>query len=160
MKFILALTFLIPSMSFANALFTVSKTYKEKNVLHYKAVVKNCKLVAPYVTTQWVMGAEKGQLEGLTNQEKKFFEPKVGYAKDTEADFTLGAMKELNLGANDFKKITIQMKGCKAIAVSDYKNDEITVKNIHLQASLLSVSGATITGTKANGSRFILNVKK
>ena len=160
MKFFLALTFLIPSLSFANALFTVSKTYKEKNVLHYKAVVKNCKLAAPYVSTVWVMGEERGQLEGLTNQEKKFFEPKVSYAKDTEVDFSLGAMKELKLGANDFKKITIQMKGCKAIAVSDYKNEEITVKNIHLQASLLSVSGATITGTKPSGSRFILNVKK
>lgn len=160
MKFILALTLLIPSMSFANALFTVSKTYNEKNILHYRAVVKNCKLVAPYITNHWVMGEEKGQAEGLTAKEKKFFEPKVSYAKDNEVDFTLGAMKELKLGANDFKKITVQMKGCKAVAVSDYKNEEITVKNIHLQASVLSVSGATITGTKANGSRFILNVKK
>lgn len=160
MKFILALTLFIPSMSFANALFTVSKTYNEKNILHYRAVVKNCKLVAPYITNHWVMGEEKGQAEGLTAKEKKFFEPKVSYAKDNEVDFTLGAMKELKLGANDFKKITVQMKGCKAVAVSDYKNEEITVKNIHLQASLLSVSGATITGTKANGSRFILNVKK
>ena len=160
MKLLLALAFIIPATSFANSLFTISKTIKPKNVLYYSAVIKNCKLVAPYVVPVWHMGEERGQSEGLTNQEKKYFEPKVTYAKDTEVDFTLGAMKELPFSGTDFKKIRIQLNGCRAKAVSDYKNEEITLSNIHLQASLLSVSGATITGTKANGSRFQLNIKK
>lgn len=160
MKSLLALAILLPSVSFANSLFTISKTYKEKNVLHYQAVVKNCKLVAPYIAPVWHMGEERGQSEGLTSQERKYFEPKVAYAKDSEVDFTLGAMKELKMGGNNFKSITVRLEGCRAKAYSEYKNEDIQMKNIHLQASLLSVSGATITGTKANGSRFILNIKK
>lgn len=157
---ILALTILFPLSSFANSMFTISKTYKPKNVLHYEAVVKNCKFVTPYVSAQWKMGEERGQREGLTATERKYLQPKVTYSKDKEFDFTLDAVKELNVGGNDLREIKVRMKNCRAQAFTEYKGQEIELTNINLKTTLMTVKGATITGKKADGSRFILNLSK
>lgn len=156
---ILALAVLFPLSSFANSMFTVSKTYKPKNVLHYEAAIKNCKFVSPYVSAQWKMDEERGQREGLTATEKKYLQPKVKYAKDTEFDFTLDAVKELKTG-NDFREIKVRMSNCRAQAFTEYKGQEIRLTNIHLKMSMMSVAGATITGVRPDGSRLVLNLKK
>lgn len=157
---ILFLAVLFPLSSFASNMFTLSKTYKAKNVLHYEAAIKNCKFVAPYVSAQWKMDEEKGQREGLTSTEKKYLQPKVTYSKDREFDFTLDAVKELKVAGNDLREIKVRMIQCKARAFTEYKGQEIELTNINLKTSMLSVTGATITGRKADGSRFILNLSK
>lgn len=157
---LLALTVLFPLSTMANSIFTVSKTYKEKNVLHYEAAIKSCKFVSPFVSAQWKMDEERGQREGLNSTERKYLQPKVTYAKDKEFDFTLDAVKELKVPGDSFKNIKVRLINCKARAFSEYQGQEIELTNINLKMSLLSVSGATITGKRSDGSRFILNLKK
>lgn len=141
-------------------MFTVTKTYKPKNVLHYEAAISGCKFASPYVSALWKMDEERGQREGLTSTEKKYLQPKVTYAKDTEFDFTLDAVKELKVPGNDLRKIRVRLSNCRAQAFTEYKGQEIQLTNIHLKTSLMTVTGATITGKKADGSRFILNLSK
>lgn len=157
---ILALTILFPLSSFANTMFTISKTYKPKNVLHYEAAIKNCKFASPYVSAQWKMNEERGQREGLTSTERKYLQPKVTYSKDKEFDFTLDAVKELKVPGNDLREIKVRMKNCRAQAFTEYKGQEILLTNINLKTSFMTVTGATITGIKPDGSKFILNIKK
>lgn len=158
---LIAFTVLFPLSTFAHTIFTISKTYKPKNVLHYEAAIKNCKFVSPFVSAQWKMGEERGQREGLTSTEKKYLQPKVTYSKDKEFDFTLDAVKELKVSGNDLREIRVRMgKNCKAKAFTEYKGQEIELTNINLKTNLLTVTGATITGLKPDGSRFILNLKK
>jgi len=106
------------------------------------------------------MGEERGQREGLTATERKYLQPKVTYSKDKEFDFTLDAVKELNVGGNDLREIKVRMKNCRAQAFTEYKGQEIELTNINLKTTLMTVRGATITGKKADGSRFILNLSK
>lgn len=158
---LLALTFLFPLSTFASSMFTISKSYKPKNVLHYQAAVKNCKFVSPFVSAQWKMGEERGQIEGLTSTEKKYLQPKVTYAKDKEFDFTLDAVKELKVSGNDLRKIKVRMDNkCRTEVYTEYKGQEIRLLNIHLNMSFMSVSGAKITGLKPDGSRLVINLKK
>lgn len=157
---LLALAVLFPLSTFASSIFTITKNYKPKNVLHYEAAIKSCKFVAPYVSAQWKMDEERGQREGLTNTERKYLQPKVTYAKDKEYDFTLNAVKELKVPGDSFKEIKVRMVNCKPRAYSEYQGQEIQITNINLKMNMVSVSGATITGKKADGSRFILNLKK
>lgn len=156
---IVSLVALLPLSSFANSMFTVSKTYKPKNVLHYEAVVKNCAFVSPFVNPQWKMDEERGQRETLTSTEKKYLQPKVTYSKDIEFDFTMDAVKELNAGT-DFRQIKVRMEKCEAKAYTEYKGQEIQLTNIHLKTALATVTGATITGKKADGSKFSVVLKK
>lgn len=156
---ILLAAMVFPLTSFAS-MFTVSKTVNAKNVLHYEASVKSCQFIAPYVTAKWIMGEERGQTEGLTARESKYLKPKVTYAKETEYDFTLDAVKELKTSGTDFRKIKVRMINCKPRAFTEYQNQEIELVNINLKTTMLSVTGATITGKKADGSRFILNLTK
>lgn len=160
LKTIIALVAFVPFASFANTMFTISKTYKPKNVLHYEAVVKNCSFASPYANPVWIMGEQKGQREALSSQEKKYLQPKIKYAKDSEFDFTFDAVKELKTSGKDFKEVKVRLVNCKAVAYTEYKGQEIQLKNIHLKFNLASITGATVTGLKPDGSKFSVELKK
>lgn len=157
---ILSILVLLPLTSFANSMFTVSKSVKPKNVLHYEAAIKNCSFVSPFVNAQWKMDEERGQREGLTATEKKYLQPKVTYNKDKEFDFTLDAVKELKVTGTDLREIKVRLVNCEARAYTEYKGQEIQLTNIHLKTTLISVTGATITGKKADGSKFSVTLTK
>jgi len=155
MKFVLLLAVsIISTVASANEIFILKKSYNPKNVLHFKASVEGCKLKSPAVTNHWVMGEERSQIEGLTNTEKPYFQPKISYQTDAEADFGMGAIDKIGNQIGD-KSIRVRLDNCKAKAYIDINGQEIQLTEIFANVGLLmSVKSLTVTGIKADGTKF------
>lgn len=156
MKALLACALLLSSFStFANDLFVIKKNMNPKNVLRYKANVENCKLKTPAVSAYWVMGEEDGHTEDLLEKEKAYFKPKISYAKDTEADFSIGVMEKMGSKIPD-QSIRVRLENCKAKAFIELKGQEIQLLEIEANVNLLMsmryviISGIRPDGTKIN----------
>jgi len=152
MKFTLLLAVsIISTVASANEIFVLKKSFNPKNVLHFKANVEGCKLKNPAVTNHWIMGEEKNQVEGLTNSEKPYFQPKITYQNDTEADFGMGAIDKMGSRIGD-KSIRIRLDNCKAKAFIDINNQEIQLTEIFANVGLLmNVKSMTIKGIAPDG---------
>lgn len=152
MKALLIASLMICStMSFANDLFVVKKNKNPKNILHYRANLQSCTFKNPPVSQQWIMGEEDGHVEGLTGIEKSVYQPRITYQKDSEVDFTIGAMDKMGSKLPN-KKIRVRIENCKAKAYLEIKGQEIQLREIFANVGLVSVTSVTIKGTAPNGS--------
>lgn len=154
MKMLLISTlFLLSATSLAQDIFVMKKSLNPKNVLHFKAEVANCKLKTPAVSVYWIMGEEDGHVEGLTSKEAPYFSPKISYAKETEADFSIGAMEKMGSQIPD-KSIRVRLENCKPKAFLDFEGQEIQLTEIYVSVNLfMSVKYMTISGLAPNGQK-------
>jgi hypothetical protein len=138
--------------AFAEDLFVIKKTSNPKNVLHFSAETKDCKLLKPSIKPYWVMGEEDGHKEDITKTEKPFFQPRITYISDTETDFSFGAMDRMGDRLPD-KTIRVRIEKCQAKAYIDFKGREIQLKEIFVKMGLLlNVKELTVKGVTADGS--------
>jgi hypothetical protein len=145
--------FLMSAAAMAQDMFIIQKSMNPKNVLHFKANVEACKLKSPAVTAYWVMGEEDGHTEGLTSQEKPYFQPKISYAKETESDFSLGAMEKMGSKIPD-KSIRVRLENCKPKAFIELNGGEVQLTNINVSVNMfMSVKSMTISGIAQDGSK-------
>lgn len=153
MKFFTIFFFLFSLNAFAQDLFVIKKSMNPRNVLHFKANVHNCKLSSPAVIPYWIMGEERGQVEGLTSQEKPYFQPKVSYSNSTEADFSIGAMEEMGCKIPD-QTIKVRLENCQPKAYLELDGREIQLTDINVSVTfLMSVREMVISGVSASGAR-------
>lgn len=154
MKTFFTAVLLLSSFSiYANDIFVIKKNMNPKNVLHYKANVQNCKLKTPPVTPYWVMGEEDGHTEDLLEKEKPYFKPKISYAKDSEADFSIGAMEKMGSKIPD-QSIRVRLENCKAKAFIEFKGQEIQLTEIEANVNfLISVRYMIISGIRPDGTK-------
>jgi hypothetical protein len=142
---------MLSATALAQDLFVIKKSMNPKNVLHYKAVVEGCKLKT--VSAYWIMGEDDGHLEGLTSKETSYFQPKISYAKETEADFSIGAMEKMGSKIPD-KSIRVRLENCKPKAFLELNGQEIQLTQIDVSVNLfMSVKYMTITGQAPNGEK-------
>jgi hypothetical protein len=153
MKFFSIFFFFISLNAFAQDLFIIKKSMNPKNVLHFKANVNNCKLDSPAVSAYWVMGEERGQIEGLTNQEKPYFQPKISYSSSSEADFSIGAMEKMGSKLPD-QTIKVHLENCLPKANLEIEGREIQLTDINVSVTfLMTVREMVISGVSASGAR-------
>lgn len=153
MKALLILTaLLLSSVSFAQDIFVIKKNHNPKNVLHYKVNVDGCKLKAPAIISYWVMGEEDGHLEGLTRNEGPIYGPRISYQKETEADFSIGAMDKMGSKLPN-KTIKVRMENCQAKSYLEINGVEIQLSEILVQVRLISVQYMIINGTNPSGQK-------
>jgi hypothetical protein len=153
MKFFSIFFFFISLNAFAQDLFIIKKSMNPKNVLHFKANVNNCKLDSSAVSAYWVMGEERGQIEGLTIHEKPYFQPKISYLSPSEVDFSIGAMEKLGSKIPD-KTIKIQLENCLPKAYLEIEGREIQLTDINVSVNfLMTVREMVISGISASGAR-------
>ena len=153
MKFFSVFFFLISMNAFAQDLFIIKKSMNPKNVLHFKANINNCKLSSPAVGPYWVMGEERGQIEGLTSKEKPYFQPKISYSSSTEADFSIGAMEEMGSKIPD-QTIKVRLENCRPKAYLEIDGREIQLTDINVSVTfLMSVREMVISGVSASGAK-------
>jgi hypothetical protein len=130
--------FMFSSLVSAQTLFVIKKNFNPKNVLHFDAVVKNCKLQAPVVNPYWIMGERGGRTEGLNAQERRYFTPRVTYNNGREAEFTLPALNEM-AGRLDSSKITIRLVDCKPKSYISYQGNEVEASELYAHGRLTLV---------------------
>jgi hypothetical protein len=154
MKSLLFLITLLSTLStFAQDIFTISKSMNPNNVLHYKAKIENCKLKTPAITPYWIMGEQGGHVEGLTSKEVAYFQPKISYANDREADFSIGAMESMGNKIPN-KSIRVRLESCKPKAFIDIKGNEIQILGIYVNVNMfMTVNYMTISGLSSNGQK-------
>jgi hypothetical protein len=154
MKTILTAAVLMVSFSsFAQELFVMKKSLNPRNVLHFKANVENCKFKHPAITNYWVMGETDGHIEGLAENEKAYFQPKVTYQKEKELDFTMGAIERMGSKLED-NSIRVRLVNCKPKAYIDIKHQELQLTELYVSVNLfMSVKYMNITGIAPNGSK-------
>ena len=154
MKALLISSLLILSATaLAQDIFVIKKSMNPKNVLHFKAEVTACKLKAPAVSSYWVMGEDDGHIEGLLSKELPYFAPKISYTKETEADFSIGAMEKMGSKIPD-KSIRVRLEDCKAKAFINLNGQEIQINEIYVSVNLfMSVKYMTIAGIAPNGEK-------
>lgn len=153
MKLILcALALTISQTALAEDIFVIKKTTNPKNVLHFSADTKDCKLLKPSVKPYWVMGEEDGHKEDITKTERAFFQPRITYISETETDFSFGAMDKMGERLPD-KTVRVRIEKCQAKAYIDFKGREIQLKEIFVKMGmLLNVKELTIKGVAPDGS--------
>ncbi len=145
--------FLLSVTTFAQDIFVIKKSMNPLNVLHFKAEVEACKLKTPAITAYWFMGEQDGHVEGLTSKEKPYFSPKITYAKETEADFSIGAMEKMGALIPD-QSIRLRLVNCKPKAFLDFQGQEIQLTEIYVSVNLfMSVKYMTLTGLAPNGQK-------
>ena len=148
-----AALFFLSISAFAQDVFVIKKSMNPKNVLHYKANLKDCKLLSPSVTPYWRMGEGDGHEEGLSSKEKSYFAPKNVYEKSTDADFSFGALEKMGDKISD-QSITIRLENCKPKAFMDMNGREIQLTEIYVNVTMLmsvkymEISGITSSGVK------------
>lgn len=148
--FVLSLS--LSQLVMAEDIFVIKKTSNPKNVLHFSAETKDCKLVKPSVKAYWVMGEEDGHKEDLLKTERPFFQPRITYISETETDFSFGAMDKMGERLPD-KTIRVRIEKCQAKAFIDFKGREIQLKEIFVKMGLLlNVKELTVKGIEADGS--------
>ncbi len=153
MKALLLFSLLLTSSAFAQDLFVIKKSLHPKNVLHFKANVQNCKLGSPAVSAYWIMGEDDGHVEGLSSKEKSYFQPKLTYTKETEADFGIGAMEEMGSKIPD-QSIRVRLENCKAKAYLEINNSEVALSEIYVDVNfMMSVNYMNISGQGPNGAK-------
>jgi hypothetical protein len=153
MKLVLSvLALLLSQLVMAEDIFVLKKTSNPKNVLHFSAETKDCKLTKPSVKAYWVMGEEDGQKEDLLKIERPFFQPRITYISETETDFSFGALDKMGERLPD-KTIRVRVEKCQAKAFIDIKGREIQLKEIFVKMGLLlNVKELTVKGIGADGS--------
>jgi hypothetical protein len=145
--------FMLSATALAQDLFVIKKSMNPKNVLHFKAAVESCKLKNPGVTAYWIMGEKDGHQEGLLSNELPYFAPKISYSKETEADFSIGAMEKMGSKIPD-KSIRVRLEDCKPKAFIELNGQEIQLTEIYVSVNLfMSVKYMTIAGIAPNGEK-------
>ena len=154
MKSLLTAIVLFASFSgFAQDVFVIKKNMNPKNELHFKAEVASCKLKTPAVSAYWLMGEEDGHTEGLTSNEKPYFEPKISFTNSVDADFTIGAMEKMGKKLPD-QNIRVRLENCKPKAFLEVEGQEIQITEIFVQVNMLmSVKYMNISGIAPNGQK-------
>ena len=154
MKNILLITALLfSSLSFAQDILRITKNKTPKNELHYKANIKDCKFETTGVKGYWLMGEEDGHLEDLLRSELKMYAPRVSYQKETELDFTIGAMDRLGSQLPN-KTIKVRIEDCKPKAYLEINSVEVQLTDIYVQIQLISVKYMILKGTLPDGSAY------
>jgi uncharacterized protein YqkB len=139
--------------SFSQDVFVIKKNMNPKNELRFKAEVASCKLKTPAVSAYWLMGEEEGHKEGLTSNEKPYFEPKISFTNSVDADFTIGAMEKMGKKLPD-QSIKVRLENCKPKAFLEVEGQEIQITEIFVQVNMLmSVKYMNISGIAPNGQK-------
>lgn len=150
MKLLLVAIAILTSNVFAQEIFLVKKSMRPKNVLHFTAKVEACKLKS--VDNHWIMGETDGHREAINSSERPYFLPKVTYSKDTELDFTMGAMERM-AGKLEDTTIRVRLVNCVPKAYIDVNRQEIQLQEIYASVGLLmNVKSLTIKGIGPNGA--------
>lgn len=159
MKALLTAAILLTSLStFAQDMFVIKKSMNPKNVLHYKANIKGCKLQSPAVTPYWTMGEDDGHVEALTSKEKPYFAPKNVYEKSTDADFSFGAIEKMGSKIPD-QSIQIRLENCVPKAFMELNGREVQITEIFVSVNMLmSVKYMTIMGLTSSGTKLTTRI--
>lgn len=168
---LLSTLFLVTTTAFAQDAFVIKKSYNPKNVLHYKANVVNCKLTKPTgkttaVSAYWIMGEDDGETVPMNTKEKESFLPKVSYEKETELDFSIGALNDMQEVTD--KSIEIRLVNCKPKAFLEIDGQEIMLTQIYADVSTgfgwsgftMTTNYMNITGYAPNGTKTVKKIVK
>lgn len=145
--------FVISSTSYAQDILKITKNKTPKNELHYKANIDGCKFKTPAVSGYWILGEERGQTEDLTRSELSMYQPRISYQKESEADFSIGAMDRLGSQLPD-KTIKVRLENCQPKAYLEIKGQEIQITDIYVQIQFISVKYMILSGTSSDGQKF------
>lgn len=150
---------LISSQTFAKSILVITKSIREKNVIHYDVKVKDCQLTNRPISAYWILGEQQGQIQQLKTDEIPKFAPQIVRQDIDELQFTLGAFNEVD---NEIvnNPILVKLVGCEAKAFIKVKGQEIELKEIHAQISILrmGVKYLLLKGKKANGDAFTYKI--
>lgn len=140
--------------------FIITKNFNTKNVLHYEAIVKDCKLVHPYVSVYWIVGENNGE-EAKLNFTQRSLAPKVlDDANEYEAEFTLKALKGVRIeGAKN--SFIMRMVDCKPKAYVVIDGQEVELSEIHAEFTGMfntDLQDVIIRGTRPDKSKFKLKI--
>jgi Domain of unknown function (DUF4833) len=157
MKMILGMLVALISMnSMAGELFTVKKSHNPRNVLHFKANISDCKITS--ITSNWIMGEDNGQSQGLNFFEKKQFTPRIITMKDHTADFTMGALTAMR-DKLPTTTIRVELVNCVPKAIVDIGNQEVILDQIYVDGQLSGLSWntnyMTLTGKYPDGRAYV-----
>lgn len=145
---------LLSSNAFCHEVFKFTKSFRPKNVLHFSVNTKDCRIAdkSPIIN-YWIMGEEKGQKEGLTKDEKKLFTPEIIRENGHELEFIIGEMGELCEDPIIKSPILVRMIDCKPKAFIRINGEDIELKEIYADISLLrqKIKYLVITGKRPNG---------
>jgi hypothetical protein len=151
-----ALFALMATPSFAKDVFVMSKSIREKNMIHYDVKVTNCKLSESSLTAFWLLGEKDGTpRQELTPKEVPDYRPKIVHSNDQEIEFVLGAFDKIENEITDHP-ISIKLVNCEPRAYVRLNGEDIQMTRVHATISLLKmgVKYLTVTGKKADGSDF------
>ena len=144
---------LLSSVTYAQDILRITKNKTPKNELHYKANIQDCKFQTTGVKGYWLMGEEDGHLEDLLRSELKMYAPRVSYQKETEIDFTIGAMDRLGNQLPN-KTIKVRIEDCLPKAYLEVNSVEVQLTDIYVQIRLISVDYMILKGTLPDGSAY------
>lgn len=153
------ISFLILALSFKALAhvdtFLITKSFNTKNVLHYEAIINECRLVKPFVDVYWIVGEKQGE-EAKLNVFQGSLAPKVISANDYEARFTLKALKKIDVPGSDNTFVT-RIDNCKAKTYVVINGEEIELREIYADAELgfgVTVNYIIIKGIKPDHTEF------
>lgn len=143
---------------FAQEIFVLKKSYNPKNVLHFTAKVEGCTL--KNINNHWIMGEQNGHIENLSSAEVSYFKPQISYKKETELDFTMGAIDKMGSRIED-NTIRVRLVKCIPKAYIDIDGQEIQLTEIYAAVGFmgLSVKSLTISGIGASGIKVSKTIK-
>lgn len=140
---------------FSKDIFVMTKSIREKNVIHYDVKVKDCKLANKPISAFWILGEKSGEVQQLKKDEIPKFAPEIVRENSQELEFTLGAFNEIDNEIVD-NPILVKLVNCEPKAFIKINGQDIELKEIHAKISILKmgVKYLLIKGKKADGSAF------
>ncbi len=157
--FTLAITGILSAGAYAKDLFLLTKSVREKNVIHYDAKIENCQLKDNSITAFWILGEKQGQRQELTREEIPKFQPKIIHNNGQELEFTIGSFNEVQNEIADHP-IAVKLVNCEPKAYLRYNGEDIELNEIYAKISIIKmgVKYLLIKGKKINGSKFSYKV--
>lgn len=150
-----ALFGLMSTQVFSKDIFLMTKSIREKNIIHYDIKVKDCRLMNKSLTAFWILGEKQGQVQQLKPDEVTQFAPKIVSEHGDGLEFTLPAFEELQSEITE-NPIRVKLVGCQPKAFVKIDGESIELQEIYAKISILKrgVKYLLIKGKRADGSKF------
>jgi hypothetical protein len=132
----------------------MTKSIRERNVIHYDVRVSNCRLADNPITAFWILGEREGQIQQLTPSEIPKFRPIIVRENSQQLEFTLGVFREIEDPIVD-NPILVKLVDCVPKAFIRINGTEIELNEIWAKISILrmGVRYLLIKGKAPNGTR-------
>lgn len=155
-----AIVGLMTSQAFAKDIFVMTKSIRQKNVIHFDANVQNCTLTDKTITAFWILGEKQGQRQELTPSEIPKFAPQIVSNDGKQLEFTLGAFSEVQDSVTDQPILVKLDSNCEAKAYVTVNGEKILLNEVHAKISILKmgVKYLLLKGKKSNGSNFTYQI--